>query len=74
MERSLCDLGASVSLMPLSLCKKLELLDLKSTTMIIQLVDHTIRRSIDIMEDVPIQVGKCVIHCDFVILYIDKNL
>jgi len=35
IERTLCDLGSSVSLMPLSLCKKLQLRDLTPTSMTI---------------------------------------
>jgi len=43
IERALCDLGASVSLMPLSLCQKLQLRDLTPTHMTIQLADCSIR-------------------------------
>ncbi len=32
IEKTLCDLGASVSLMPLSICKKLDVRELKPTT------------------------------------------
>ena len=68
IERALCDLGASVSLMPLSLCKKLQLTDLLPTPMTIQLADSTVRRPVGILEDVPVQVGKFVIPCDFMVL------
>ena len=68
IEKTLCDLGASVSLLPLTLCKKLEMLDLKRTTTIIQLVDRTIRRLVRILEDVPTQMSKFVIPCNFIIM------
>ncbi len=32
IDKALCDLGASVSLMPLSICQKLEVRELKPTT------------------------------------------
>jgi len=43
IEGALCDLGASVSLMPLSLCNRFELLNLKPTTTLIQLANCTLR-------------------------------
>ncbi|XP_042396614.1 uncharacterized protein LOC121986737 [Zingiber officinale] len=46
IPRAFCDLGASVSLLPYSLCKKLGLQ----------------------MEDVPVEVGGCVIPTDFIIM------
>ncbi|KAJ9135078.1 hypothetical protein P3X46_032297 [Hevea brasiliensis] len=39
IDKALCDLGASVSLMPLSICKKLEIGELKPTTISLQLAD-----------------------------------
>jgi len=73
IKRALCDLGASVSLMPLSLCKKLELLDLKPVTMLIQLAYRTIKRSADILDDVLVQVGKLVISCDFIVMDMNES-
>jgi len=62
-----------MSLMPLSLYKKLGLLDLTPATMILQLANHSIRRPTGILEDVPIQMGKFVIPCDFIILDMDES-
>ncbi|XP_057247487.1 uncharacterized protein LOC125492826 [Beta vulgaris subsp. vulgaris] len=42
-SKALCDLGASVSLMPLSICKKLGLHNIKSTTVSLQLADRSIK-------------------------------
>ena len=39
ISRALCDLGASVSLMPYSICKKLQVGDLKPTTISLQLTN-----------------------------------
>lgn len=43
-DTTLCDLGASVNLMPLLVYKKLGLSELKLTTIILQLVDHVVRQ------------------------------
>ena len=37
--RALCDLGASINLMPLSILKKLNIKEVKPTTMTLQLAD-----------------------------------
>ncbi|XP_020263045.1 uncharacterized protein LOC109839026 [Asparagus officinalis] len=57
INRALCDLGASVSLMPLSICNKLQMGDLKPTTISLQLADRSVKHPVGILEDVPIQVG-----------------
>ena len=41
--------------------------------MTIQLVDCSPRHPVGILEDVPIQVGKFLISCDFAILDMDKD-
>ena len=43
IEGALCDLGASMSLMPLSLYMRLQLQDLQPTGLTIQLTDRSIR-------------------------------
>ncbi|XP_020254122.1 uncharacterized protein LOC109831194 [Asparagus officinalis] len=73
INRALCDLGASVSLMPLSICNKLQMGDLKPTTISLQLADRSVKRPVGILEDVPIQVGKFYIPVDFVILEIKED-
>ena len=72
-ERALCDLGASVRLMPLSICQKPEICELKSTTISLQLADHSVKHPIGILEDVPIKVGKFSILADFVVLEVEED-
>ncbi|XP_015078352.1 uncharacterized protein LOC107022183 [Solanum pennellii] len=50
--KSLCDLGASINLMPLSIYKKLGLGDTKPTTLWLLMVDQTVKRDIGILHDV----------------------
>ena len=62
-----------MSLMHLSLCRKLKLLDLKPTITLIQLADCSTRRPVDILEDVLVNVGEFVIPCDFFIMDMDES-
>ena len=57
-----------MSVMPLSISKKLKLLDPHPTTMVIKLADGSIRHPVGILEDVPIQVGNFIIPCDFIVV------
>ncbi|XP_074304826.1 uncharacterized protein LOC141639650 [Silene latifolia] len=68
IKRALCDLGASVSLMPLFIFKRLDLGDLKPTRVSLQLVDRLVKFPIGVIEDVPLVVGKLVIPCDFFVM------
>ena len=44
--RCLCDLGASINLMPFSLFRKLQLGELTPTNMTLQLADHSTKKTI----------------------------
>jgi len=73
ISRALCNLGASMSLMPYSICKKLQVGDLKSTAISLQLADRSIKYPIGILKDVPLQVGKFFIPCDFIVMEMEQD-
>ncbi|XP_070023167.1 uncharacterized protein [Nicotiana sylvestris] len=66
--KALCDLGASINLMPLAIYKRLGIGRARPTSMLLQLADRTVKRPSGILDDVLIQVGKFVFPIDFVIL------
>ncbi|XP_070023357.1 uncharacterized protein [Nicotiana sylvestris] len=65
---ALCDLGASINLMPLAIYKRLGIGRARPTSMLLQLADRTVKRPSGILDDVLIQVGKFVFPTDFIIL------
>lgn len=67
-ENALCDLGASVSLMPKSVFNKLGLGDLSPTNISLQLADRSIRYPEGMLVDVPIRVGDMWVPGDFVVI------
>ncbi|XP_042415131.1 uncharacterized protein LOC122004287 [Zingiber officinale] len=73
IPRAFCDLGASVSLLPYSICKKLGFQNIKLTTMALQLADHSCRYPMGIVEDVPVEVDGCIVPTDFIILDMEKD-
>jgi hypothetical protein len=66
-EKALCNLRASVSVMPRDVYEKLRL-PLEPTGMCPELGDNSIRYPLVIAEDVPVKVGHHFIPADFVVL------
>jgi len=73
IDHALCDLGTSVSLMPLSMCKILELGEIRLTTIFLQLADHSVKYPVGILEDLLIKVGDLCVPVDFVILEMEED-
>ncbi|XP_050897251.1 uncharacterized protein LOC127104081 [Lathyrus oleraceus] len=72
-KKALINLGASVSLMPLSIYKKLGISTIQDTRMTLQFVDRSIRRPYGIVKDVLVKIDKFVFPVDFVILEIPED-
>ena len=73
MGKTLCDSGASINLMPLSVAKRLGLGELTHTTMTLQMADKTLANPKGILEDVLIKVGKFIFLVDFVVIGIEED-
>nr|CAN72372.1 hypothetical protein VITISV_040456 [Vitis vinifera] len=71
VEKALLDLGASVNLLPYSFYKQLGLGELKPTSIILSLVDRSVKIPRGIIEDVLVQVDNFYYPVDFVILDTD---
>ena len=67
-ERALCDLGASINLMPLSIFKRLRLGEARLTTVTLQLADRSLKHPRGIIEDVLVKVDKFIFPADFIVL------
>ncbi|KAI3697807.1 hypothetical protein L6452_30904 [Arctium lappa] len=66
--KALCDLGASINLMPLSVFNNLGIGESRPTTVTLQLVYKTIAYPKGKIEDVLVQVDKFIFPADFIIL------
>ncbi|KAL0440346.1 UNVERIFIED_CONTAM: hypothetical protein Slati_2517600 [Sesamum latifolium] len=75
-DKVLCDLGASVNLMPYSIFEKLGMHELTPSIITLQLADRSIKYPRGIVEDVLVKVGKFIIPVDFIVLDMeeDKNM
>ncbi|XP_057719825.1 uncharacterized protein LOC130934256 [Arachis stenosperma] len=73
IDKGLCDLGASINLMPVSLMKKLQINELTPTDVIIKLANKTQKQAIGVVENVLVKVGNYFLPTDFVILEMEEN-
>ncbi|XP_049363601.1 uncharacterized protein LOC125828326 [Solanum verrucosum] len=71
--KALCDLGASINLMPLSIYKKLGLGAPKPTAMRLVIADRTVKKPIGVLQDVLVKVESFIFLVDFVILDYEVN-
>ena len=72
-EKALCDLGASINLMPLSIFRKLGLGEAKPTRVTLQMADRSIKHPRGVIEDVFVKVDKFIFLADFVVLDMEED-
>lgn len=73
IDKALLDLGASISLMPLVVCKRLNLGDMQPIRMSLQSADRSVKYPIGILEDIPVRIRQLYIPTDFVIMDIKED-
>ncbi|GKD33213.1 reverse transcriptase domain-containing protein, partial [Tanacetum coccineum] len=73
---ALADIGASINLMPLSVWKKLSILELTPTRMTLELANRSFAYPIGVAEDVFVKVGKFHFLADFNVVdyYVDPRV
>ena len=72
-DKALCDLGASINLMLLSVFRKLELVVVKPTTISLQMADHSLTFPRGVIEDVLVKVDKFIFLVDFLVLDMEED-
>ena len=72
-KKALCDSGASINLMPLSVVHRLSLGELLPTTITLQMADRSMALPEGVLEDVLVKVGKFIFPVDFVIMKMEED-
>ena len=67
-ENALCDLGASVSVIPKKVFDKLNYSTLTPTSMCLQLANQSVRYPAGIAENILVKIQSFFVHVDFVVL------
>ena len=72
-KKALCDSGANINLMPLSMVHRLSLGELTPTTITLQMVDRSMAQPEGVLEDVLVKVGKFIFPVDFVVMKMEED-
>ena len=72
-ERALCDLGASINLMPLSIFRRLGLGEARPTTVTLHLADKSLKHPRGVIEDLLVKVDKFIFPTDFIVLDMEED-
>ncbi|GJT87190.1 homeodomain-like protein [Tanacetum coccineum] len=73
LSNALADLGASMSIMPFSLFKRLGLGNPKPINMVIEMADRSMQSPMGIVENVLVKINKFIFPVDFIILDIIED-
>ncbi|XP_057775057.1 uncharacterized protein LOC130994035 [Salvia miltiorrhiza] len=71
--KALCDLGASINLMPLSIFQRLAIGEMKPTSIALQMADRSVTYPRGIVEDVLVKVNEFIFSADFVMLDFEED-
>jgi len=72
-NKCLCDLGASVNIIPLSVAKRLGFNKYKYYNISLILADRSVRLPQGLLEDLPIKIGNVEVPTDYVVLNMDEK-
>ena len=72
-KKAICDSGANINLMPLSMVKRLSLGELTPTIIILQMADRSMAQPEGVLEDVLVKVGKFIFLVDFVVMKMEED-
>ena len=67
-KEALCDLGANIDLMTLSVVQRLSLGELTPTAITLQMADRSMSQPKGVLEDVLVKVGKFIFPVDFFVI------
>ena len=72
-KKPLCDSGASINLMPLSVVQRQSLGELTLIEIALQMVDRSMAQPEGVLEDVLVKVGKFIFLVDFVVIKMEED-
>ena len=72
-KKALCDSGANINLMPLSVVQRLSLGELTPIVITLQMADRSMAQSEGVLEDVLVKVGKFIYPVDFVVMKMEED-
>ena len=72
-KKALCDTGANINLMPLSVVQRLSLGELTPIAITLQMTDRSMTQPKGVLEDVLVKVGKFIFLVNFVVMKMEED-
>ena len=72
-KEALCDSGANINLMPLSMVQRQSLGELTPTEITLQMVDRSMAQPEGVLEDALVKVEKFIFSVDFVVIKMEED-
>ena len=72
-KQSLCDSGARINLIPLSVVQRLSSGELTLTAITLKMADRSMAQPEGVLEDVVVKVGKFIFPVDFVVMKMEED-
>ena len=73
LKKALCDSGASINLMPLSVVQRLSLGELTPIATTLQMADRSMAQLEGVLDDVLVKVGKFIFPVDFIVMKMEED-
>ena len=73
LKKALCDSGASINLMPLSVVQRLSLRELTPIAITLQMANGSMAQPEGVLEDVLVKVIKFIFPVDFVVMKMEED-
>ena len=73
LKKALCDSGASINLMPLSVVQRLSLGELIPIAITLQMADRSMAQLEGVLDDVLVKVGKFIFPVDFIVMKMEED-
>ncbi|XP_016164878.1 uncharacterized protein LOC107607431 [Arachis ipaensis] len=67
-EKALCDLGSSINLLPLSVMRRLGILEVQATNISLEMADRSLKKAYSMVKDVLVKVENLYLPANFGIL------
>ncbi|XP_015959872.1 uncharacterized protein LOC107483771 [Arachis duranensis] len=74
VEKTLCDLGASINLMSLAMMRRMKIEEAKPTRMALQLADRSFKFPHGVVENLLVKVGDFIFPADLVVLDMEEEV
>lgn len=73
IDKTLYDLGESMNMIPLSVCKELGYFTIEQTSITIQFADKSTKKPEGVLHNVLVQIRHIIVHINFMVVDVEED-